>query len=66
MLLILNECSTVPSRNKYLDGYSFFVIFLLDLFYYFPFAFNRITKTIKGCPVLKTGGNFSYIKLSKQ
>ena len=37
--LILNECLTVPSRNKYLEGYSLFVIFLINLFYYFSFVF---------------------------
>ena len=39
MPLILNECLTVPSRNKYLEGYSLFVIFLINLFYYFSFVF---------------------------
>ena len=39
VLLILNECLTVPSRNKYLEGYSLFVIFRINLFYYFSFVF---------------------------
>ena len=58
MPLILNECLTVPSRNKYLEGYSFSVIFPINPFYYFPFAFHGITRSIKGGPVLKTDGNF--------
>ena len=44
VLLILNEYLIVPSRNNYLEGYSFFVIFPINFFCYF-----RRLRVVKVC-----------------